>query len=83
MARELQRIAYQDAAVDVVLAFNGHLNPYVEPVARGWLDEQERAHARPIRLMHLDELVSWIIDARLINELRAACIEFGVPIVDM
>jgi hypothetical protein len=68
---------------EAVLAFNGHLNPYVEPVAQGWLHEQERVHGRRIRIMHLDDLVSWIIDARLVNELRAACTEYGVPIVDM
>jgi hypothetical protein len=68
---------------EAVLAFNGHLNPYAEPAVRGWLDEQESVHGRSIQLMHLDELVSWIIDARLVNELRAAFTEFGATIVEM
>ncbi len=63
-----------------ILVFNGHLNPYVEPVVEGWLEEQQRAHGRSFRIMHIDNLVSWIVNDRLVNELRATLGELGIPI---
>lgn len=65
--------------VEGCLVFNGHLNSYVEPVVGGWLHEQARDHGRTVRLMHLDDIVTWIVRNRLIGEFRAACNEFGVP----
>jgi hypothetical protein len=67
--------------IEAVLAFNGHLNTYVEPVVEGWVEEQLRDHGRSVRIEHLDRLVRWVLDERLINELRAALEEFGVTIV--
>jgi hypothetical protein len=65
-----------------ILIFNGHLNPYVEPVVTGWLDEQERDHDRSITIMHIDRLVKWIVNKGLINELRHALDELRIPILD-
>jgi len=76
------QLPIEPATREVVLVFNGHLNTYVEPVAEGWLEEQVRDHGRRIRLMHLDEIVSWIVRDRLTTELRKALSELGVPIVD-
>jgi len=44
----------------------------------GWFAEQERDHHRQFQFMHLDKLVNWIIDNRLINEFRAALDELGI-----
>jgi hypothetical protein len=63
-----------------VLITNGHANPYVEPVIAGWLDEQREIHGRPVQFMHLDSLVDWITRDRLVNELRSALQEQGLPI---
>jgi hypothetical protein len=65
-----------------VLVFNGHVNPYVEPVIQGWLDEQEGDHGRSYRLENLDALVAFITANGLANEFRAACNELGIAIVD-
>jgi hypothetical protein len=80
----MQEVQLPDAPdrVEAVLVFNGHLNPYVEPVVNGWLAEEEQDHNRVVTLMHLDDLVRWIIDDRLVNEFRAALREVGVPLVD-
>jgi hypothetical protein len=64
-----------------LLVFNGHVSPYVEPAVNGWLEEQRRDHGREVELIHLDELVYWIVQERLITELRAALSEFAVAIV--
>jgi hypothetical protein len=63
---------------EAILFFNGHLNPYVEPVVTGWLAEQESDHGRKIVLMHLDAIVAWISSGGLINEFRAATDELGL-----
>ena len=63
-----------------VLVCNGHANPYVEPVMDAWIREQRQTHERLIEFWHLDGWVNWIIDNKLVNELRAALGEQGVPI---
>jgi hypothetical protein len=65
-----------------ILIFNGHLNPYAEPVVSGWMDEQKRDHNRSITIMHIDRLVKWIVNNSLINELRHALDELQIPIHD-
>ncbi len=62
------------------LVCNGHANPYVEPVMDAWIREQRQTHERLIEFWHLDGLVDWITDNRLVNELKLALDEQGVPI---
>jgi len=64
-----------------VLVTNGHANPYVEPVIDGWLKAQRR-DGRVVEFMHLDGLVDWIVEHRLVNELRVGLQEIGVGIDD-
>jgi len=64
-----------------VLIFNGHLSAYVEPVVEGWLKEQRDDHHRSFRIMHLDEIVSWILRGGLVNELRQALVELDIPVL--
>jgi hypothetical protein len=62
-----------------ILVCNGHANTYVEPIIGPWLEEQKRANDRLFRFMHLDDLVSWIMNDRLVTELRAVAGELGLP----
>jgi hypothetical protein len=64
-----------------VLIFNGHLKEHVEPVVAGWITQQKNQLNRSFRIMHLDNIVTWIVDGRLINELRHALAELGIPVV--
>lgn len=64
-----------------ILIFNGHINPQTEPLVQGWLDEQRRDHNRIISIIGLDDIVTWIVNNRLINELRAVLSGLGIPIV--
>jgi hypothetical protein len=63
-----------------VLVCNGHANPYVEPVMEGWFSQQLEKHGRTIEFHHLDWLVDWITDKRLVNELKKALDEQGVSV---
>lgn len=65
-----------------ILIFNGHLNPYVEPVVDKWLVEQRRAYGRSFLIMHLDMIVDWIMRKGLLVELRRALEELDIPIVN-
>jgi len=64
-----------------ILIFNGHFSEYVEPVVKGWLKEQREDHHRSYRMMHLDEIVTWIVRGGLINELRQALAELDIPVL--
>jgi hypothetical protein len=64
-----------------ILVFNGHLSVYIEPVIDGWLKEQQTDHKRSVSIMHLDQIVAWIVSGGLINELRQSLVELGVPIL--
>lgn len=64
-----------------VLICNGHANIYAEPVIQGWFQEQKQDHDHEFRFMHLDDIVNWIIDDRLINEFKAALNELGIKIM--
>jgi hypothetical protein len=59
---------------------NGHANPYVEPLISGWLQEQRQTYKRHVEFVHLDMLVDWINENRLVNELRSALREQGIDI---
>jgi len=61
-----------------VLICNGHANPYVEPVMDAWFEEQRKTHGRALEFQHLDRLVEWISDHRLVNELKLAFAEHGI-----
>jgi hypothetical protein len=65
-----------------VLIFNGHLKDYVEPVVEGWLAEQRRDHHRSFEIMHLDAIVKWIVDSRLLSDLREALAELDIPVTE-
>jgi hypothetical protein len=66
--------------IEGFLITNGHANPYVEPIISGWLQEQRQTHQRHVEFMHLDMLVDWINENRLVNELRSALREQGIDI---
>jgi hypothetical protein len=66
-----------------ILILTGHVDPHVEPTLSGWLAEQQRDHHRRFEVMHLDVIVRWIVDGRLINEFRAAVKELGLRPEDM
>lgn len=62
------------------LVCNGHANQYVEPVMDAWICEQRESNKRLIEFWHLDTLVGWITDNRLVNELKLALADQHVPI---
>jgi hypothetical protein len=64
--------------IEGVLVTNGHANPYVEPVMDAWFQAQREKQGRLVKFMHLDALVDWIVEHRLVNELRAALQEQGI-----
>jgi hypothetical protein len=66
-----------DARVGILVC-NGHAQPHLDPIMRGWFEAQARDHGRKFEFMHLDDLASWIVRCGLINEFRAALAEFGV-----
>jgi hypothetical protein len=63
-----------------ILVFNGHINPYVEPVVEGWIQEQRDDLRRSYKTMHLDSIVRWIAEDNLVTELRQALAELGIAI---
>lgn len=64
-----------------ILVCNGHENTYIEPVMEGWFAEQRHDHGRRFRFIHLDSLVNWIVDDRLMNEFRAVLNELDIPLI--
>jgi len=78
---KLQSVQIQEpvAGREGILVCNGHANPYVEPLIGPWIAEQARAHGRHFEFMHLDGLVNWIVNDRLVNEFRTIAIELGLP----
>ena len=65
-------------ALEAILICNGHALPHVEPVIEGWFEEQKRAYGRDIQFMHLDSIVDWIVNERLVNEFKSVLTELGV-----
>jgi hypothetical protein len=66
--------------LEAILVTNGHANPFVEPAMQGWFKEQREQRGRQVTFMHLDELVDWIVEHRLVNELRLALDEQGIDV---
>jgi hypothetical protein len=83
---QVQLASFQLAVVpqrtEGVLVTNGHANAYVEPLIDGWLREQRETHKRVVQFLHLDALVDWIAENRLVNELRLALREQGIDAED-
>lgn len=61
-----------------ILVCNGHANLHAEPVMEAWFEEQRRTSGRTFEFMHLDGLVHWIEEERLINEFKLALSEIGI-----
>jgi hypothetical protein len=72
------QLPFPPQRVEAILITNGHANPYVEPVMQGWFREQAEHFKRHLQFMHLDLLVDWIVQSRLINELRVALVQEGI-----
>ncbi len=70
----------QPARTEGVLITNGHANPFVEPVMQAWFHEQREKHGRMIDFLHLDRLVDWVSNQRLVNELKLALVEQGIAV---
>ena len=64
-----------------ILLANGHANSYVTQVMDGWFKEQREVHKRDFELVHLDKLVQWIMEYRLINEFKAALTELSLEVM--
>jgi hypothetical protein len=64
-----------------ILVWNGHAEPHVEPIMEGWKKDQQTAFQREYQFMHLDGIVGYILDKRLVNALREALSEAGVAVV--
>ena len=47
----------------------------------GWKKDQQTAFQREYQFMHLDGIVGYILDKRLVNALREALSEAGVAVV--
>jgi hypothetical protein len=64
-----------------ILVWNGHAEPHVEPIMEGWKNDQHTAFQREYQFMHLDGIVGYIFDNRLVNALREALAEAGIAVV--
>ena len=58
-----------------ILVWNGHADPYVEPVMQAWKKDQWTAFQREFEFMHLDSIVNYILDSRLVTAFRDALAE--------
>ena len=65
-----------------ILVCNGHANAYVEPVMVGWIEAQRKAHGWNIQFMNIDDIVTWIMSAGLLNEFRASLDELKIATVN-
>ena len=65
-----------------ILICNGHANPYVEPLIDAWIKDQKEKNGRTFEFHHLDRIVDWIADKKLVNELRLALAEENIPITE-
>ena len=61
-----------------VLVWNDHIDPYADPLVKGWLKEQRETFGRRYELMHIDSLVSYVADNRLGATLRKALRDEGL-----
>ena len=58
-----------------ILIWNGHADPHVEPVMKAWRDDQRVAFERVYEFMHLDDVVNYILESRLVTAFREALVE--------
>jgi hypothetical protein len=63
-----------------ILVWNGHADAFVDPVMKGWAEAQKKSLGWEFEFMHLDDLVNYILDHRLVSAFRAAVAEAGVAI---
>jgi hypothetical protein len=63
---------------EAVVVCNGHITPHYEEFVKNWCQEQSRVFGRTIVFQHIDMLVNWIVDNRLVSELRAMCRDLGL-----
>ena len=56
----------------VILVWNDHINPYVEPLIKGWLTQQLDTLGHKYELMNIDRLVKYVTENRLGAVLREA-----------
>jgi hypothetical protein len=64
-----------------ILVWNGHPDPHVEPVMEAWKNDQWTAFHREYEFMHLDGIVNYILDSRLVSAFREALAEAGIAVV--
>jgi hypothetical protein len=55
-----------------ILVWNGHADPHVEPVMQAWKQDQLNAFHREYEFMHLDDIVRYVFENRLVTALRQA-----------
>ncbi|HVA45555.1 MAG TPA: hypothetical protein VNH11_04140 [Pirellulales bacterium] len=60
-----------------ILIWNGHADPHVEPLMAAWKSEQRSAFGRDYEFMHLDDMVNYILENRLITAFRDAIAEIN------
>jgi len=58
-----------------ILVWNGHADAHVEPVMQAWKQDQWTAFQRDYEFMHLDDIVNFILDSRLVAAFREALAE--------
>lgn len=61
-----------------ILVWNGHAEPHVEPVMEGWKKDQLKMLQREYEFMHLDDVVNYILESRLISAFREAISEISI-----
>lgn len=66
--------------IEGILLCSGHANVHVEPVMDAWLREQKEKHGRNIEFYHLDRIINWITNDRLVNDFKSALGEQGIQI---
>jgi hypothetical protein len=63
-----------------ILIWNGHAAPHAEPIMQGWKNDQWTAFRREYEFMHLDDIVTYILDNRLVSAFREALAEEGIAV---
>jgi hypothetical protein len=58
-----------------ILVWNGHADPHVDPVMQQWKQDQLDAFQREYEFMHLDDIVRYVLENRLVTGLRQALAE--------
>jgi hypothetical protein len=58
-----------------ILIWNAHASPHIEPIMKAWQNDQWTAFQRRYELMHLDDIVNYILDSHLVSAFREALAE--------